>query len=172
MNNFLAFHPLWKTYDETINITGDVLTTLNGRQVTAYNQGFITIVNPADYQDIFASWHLEPKDCLPFIKFAFGQFIFFHDNSFKVLDPVNNFIEPIGEKDDFDYIMDNFLCDEDTLNEVFLKDMYLEVVDALGAPAPDECYAFVAALALGGSRSKENVQKTKLKEQLMILAKL
>lgn len=178
MDAFLSMHPEWKTYTGTIRFNSkapvpqDMREALDKKKETAYNKGFVSLINPADYNDVFAMWNLEPDDCFPFLKFAFGHLIFFHDTKFRVLDPINNFIEIIGDDDDFDYVMDKLLVNEDMLKENFLMDYYFKTVDKLGAPAPDECYAFVPPLGMGGDKDIDNIQKVKYKEQLIILSQL
>lgn len=178
MTIFETVHPVWKTYDNKIRfpagspLPADLLTAHNGSVQQSFSKGLLMTVQPEDFQHVLAYWDLPPESCYPFLKFAFGQFIFFHDDYFKVLDPVSNTIEPIGEADDYKYLMNDFLCQEDMLNDIFLKDLYMAVTDTLGAPEQHECYAFVPALGLGGSKSKDNIERRPLDVELNILSKL
>jgi hypothetical protein len=175
---FIEVHPLWKTYDSTIHIADkkdlpdELYELLEGKPETGYNKGFVTMVNPDTYREVFALWDLEPAECTPFLKFAFGQFIFFHHNEYKILDPVYNTISMAGKRDDLKFVMHILLSDEEGLKNAYFKSIYFSVVDKLGAPAPDECYAFVPALGLGGAAKKGNVKKTKLITELTILSQL
>lgn len=176
MEKFLTVHPEWKTYAGDIQIPAgaavppDMRETLQGRKVTGYNSGFVTLVNPADYNDVLELWNLRPEQCFPFLKFAFGQLIFFHDTKFRIMDPVINVVEIIGDDDDFNYIMNDLVVDEGMLIDNLLMDLYQQTVDKLGAPDLDECYAFVPALAMGGDKDINNIQRVKYKEQLIILS--
>lgn len=175
---FSSVHPLWKTYDSIIQIADkkdlpdDLYTMLQGNHETSYNKGFVSMINPDTYKEVFALWDLAPEDCFPFLKFAFGEIIFFHEDRYKILDPVYGSISMAGEKDDLPFVMNILLCDEEGLKNAYFKDIYFAVVDKLGAPELEECYAFVPALALGGGRKKENVKKTKLITELTILSQL
>lgn len=178
MEKFLIVHPKWKTYSGDIqmpaspSVPADMLEALHGHKVTGYNNGFVTLVNPADYHDLLALWGLEPDQCFPFLKFAFGQLIFFYDTKFRIMDPVINVVEIIGDDDDFNYIMNDLVIDEGMLVDNLLMDLYQQTVEKLGAPGLDECYAFVPALALGGDKDVNNIQRVKYKEQLIILSQL
>jgi hypothetical protein len=178
MDKFLTVHPEWKTYAGNIQIPAspaipqDMRETLQGKNVSGYNKGFVTLVNPADYNDLLALWGFEPDQCFPFLKFAFGQLIFFHDTKFRIMDPVINVVEVIGDDDDFNYIMNDLLVNEGMLVDNLLMGLYLQTVDKLGAPDLYECYAFVPALGLGGDKDIDNIQKVKYKEQLIILSQL
>ena len=41
--------------------------------------------------------NLDPPGCHVFLKCGFGQLIFFHQQQYKVLNPVLNFIDVLGE---------------------------------------------------------------------------
>jgi hypothetical protein len=103
---------------------------------------------------------------------AFGHLVFYHDEQYKLLDPVFNNIDSLGEKDELDFVMDIALCDRPALENTFMIDVYEQAFPDLGAPKLDEIYAFVPALGLGGDRLATNVKRSLMAVEMNILSQL
>ncbi|GAB1545475.1 hypothetical protein NUACC21_81510 [Scytonema sp. NUACC21] len=52
------------------------------------------------------------------------------------------------------------------------SELHFQSVTRLGQLSPDECFAFVPAIALGGSETIETVQRVPIQEHLALLAQL
>lgn len=64
------------------------------------------------------------------------------------------------------------LSKDSYLDDVVGRKLFNEVLPKLGSLKSDECYAFVPALALGGSYDVKSLQKVKLREHLAMLRQL
>jgi len=64
------------------------------------------------------------------------------------------------------------LCDARYWDNALDRPTYRQARRRLGAPTRDEVYAYVPALALGGSEDVAILQKVKLREHLSFLAQL
>jgi hypothetical protein len=178
MEGFLRFHSVYKESADPIRLEPrmrlpeKLASFLEGRNETIFDKGFLSLTDPKKYMDILGLWNLNPEDCFPYLKTAFGAFIFYHHNEYKLLDPVYNKILILGEADEFEFVMDIILCDQKGLDSTLFMNLYMEVVDKIGVPEMDECYTFVPAVNLGGIIMKNNIRKAKLKEQMLILSQL
>lgn len=178
MDQFFLTHKLYEENREpTIagedeNTPRQLVTLLSQVNSNSYANGFFRFISPAVFRHYFSLWKLDPADCSPFIKSAFGQLIFYHQEQYKVLNPVFNSIDVLGEKDELEFVMNILLCDRPSLESSFLIDIYEQTSERLGVPIVDEIYAFIPALRLGGSRSASAVQKIKMNAEMMILSQL
>jgi hypothetical protein len=59
---------------------------------------------------------------------------------------------------------------DDEFYEAYNYDLHLKAVDKFGQLEPDQVFAFVPALSLGGSEKLENIKVSQLREYLAILA--
>ncbi|MCP4368490.1 MAG: DUF1851 domain-containing protein [Deltaproteobacteria bacterium] len=136
-----------------------------------YAKGLIWLVDPSEYEDILEEW-LEPSsyDCIVFARTAFGDLYFWSNNKAYYLSVHYGKLKKIT--DDIEILFETVLCDHTVLEEVLMQTIYLEAYERLGPPKSDECYAFVPALALGGSRTAVSLQKVTLREHLGILVQL
>lgn len=146
-----------------------LLVRANG---SSYANGFFKFINAHAFRHYLQMWNIDADPCLPFIKCAFGHLVFFQQNEYKVLNPVFNSIDQLGNADELAFVMDILLCDRIGLENSFFIDIYEKTFPKLSAPKDDEMYAFVPALGLGGSREVANVQKVKMNEQMLILSQL
>lgn len=135
----------------------------------AYANGFFRFVAPQLFGRYFELVNLEASECYSFLKCGFGQVLFYHHDQYKVLNPVFNTVDILGERDELSFVMDVLLCDRPALETSFLIDVYEEAVPRLGAPDVDEMYTFVPALRLGGSRNSANVRKARMAVEMPIL---
>jgi hypothetical protein len=123
-----------------------------------------------EYRQFPAFWGLDPEQCLVFMKTAFGALLIFHDNKYRIINPVLNSIDSVGDSTELKFVLDIILCDRDILESNFCIDVYEKTYGRLGAPTSQEIYAFVPALGLGGPRSDENVEKRNMFSEMAILS--
>jgi hypothetical protein len=65
-----------------------------------------------------------------------------------------------------------FVMNDDEFYEAHNYDLHLKAVKKFGQLEPDQVFAFVPALALGGSEKLENIKVSQLREYLAIIAEL
>jgi hypothetical protein len=176
MEDFLATYDLFET-GESLGIVdaplpADLIALLTQVGASSYANGFFRFVAPESMRDYCALFNLKPEECYPFLKLAFGHLVFYHDEQYKLLDPVFNNIDSLGEKDELDFVMDIALCDRPALENTFMIDVYEQAFPDLGAPKLDEIYAFVPALGLGGDRLATNVKRSLMAVEMNILSQL
>jgi len=137
---------------------------------SSYANGFLRVTNPADLEDVLDDW-LDPSSAPRSVvaHTALGHLFLWTNNTVYLLNPHNGHIDKITE--DAEILFDTVLCDDIVLLGL-RKDLYDSAVARLGKPAPDECFGFVPALALGGDPVAENLQRVKLREYLAILAQV
>lgn len=154
------------------DIPQDLRAMLEQAKGNSYADGFFRFIDRDAVAPVFAYWGLEPADCFVFLKCGFGQLVFLHEQQYKVLNPVFNSIDELGDADSLEFVMDVLLCDRPGMEASFLIDVYEAALPRLGPPALDEMYAFVPALGLGGPRDAAQVQKKKMETEMAILAQL
>jgi hypothetical protein len=134
-----------------------------------YANGLIWLVNPADFADVLEDWDV-PKKSIAFGRTAFGDLFLWAEKQVQFLFVHHGRITEMT--DDIEMFVEMMLCNDDYLENGLMGKQYKKLVKRLGQPGPDECYAFVPALALGGKGDLATVQRVKLREQLAILAQL
>lgn len=154
------------------SIPDEVKTVFLQTNTNSYANGFFKFISPDTFRHYFPMWNLNPADCFPFIKCAFGHLVFYHQSQYKVLNPIYNCIDVLGEEGGLDFVMNIMLCDRQGLENSFFIDVYELVFEKLGSPKLNEIYAFIPAIGLGGSRDPSCVQKVQMNEQMMILSQL
>ena len=158
-----------------------------------WGDGIFWFVNPQDYHDILQTWLQNTEfakraesgvDSYYVIgRSAFGDLIVWGTTSGQSLDINSNFgmISPTDNTEDLEedgetLTVDLFFAsiskeslDEKDVNE---KLLFERAYNRLGPLNDDEMYAFVPALALGGTNKLENLKKVKAIEHLNFLADL
>ncbi len=178
MENFIATHTMYKqnstqTFpDVAIHIPEDLSAMLRQLNSNSYSNGFLSFISSEEFRHYFSMWRLNPIECFPFIKFAFGQLVFYHQSQYKVLNPVYNCIDILGGKDELDFVMDVILCDRTGLENYFFIDIYEQSWGKLGNVNPHEMYSFIPAIGLGGFRDTSNVRKVSMYKEMMILSQI
>jgi hypothetical protein len=178
MKRFLSTHMLYEqgrttTVTETeTGIPDDLAEMLVQTDGNSYAGGFFKFIVPDAFRHYVAMWNLDPAECIPFLKCAFGHVIFYHQEQYKTLNPVYNCIDVLGEGNELDFVMDVMLCDRQGLEHSFCIDLYEQLSETLGVPNLDEMYAFIPAIGLGGSRSAEHVHKVNMNKEMTILSRL
>jgi hypothetical protein len=178
MPDFFATHPLYESgtpdpdLDTYAGMPDELRQRLKQVGTSSYANGLFRFVAPAEFRSYLSFFNLDPAECLPFLKGAFGHLVFLHGEQYKLLDPIVNSIDDLGEPLDLRFAMNMLLSDRDILESTFLIDVYEAAFPRLGAPAADEMYAFVPAIGLGGSREAENVQKRSMAAEMQLLSQL
>jgi hypothetical protein len=136
-----------------------------------YAKGLIWIVDPDDFESILGDWvDLSSTSAIAFVRTAFGDLFLWSDGEVYMLTVQDGNLEVITS--DIEAFFNTFLCEESVLDKVLKKNIYQGALQRLGPPEPDECYAFVPALPLGGSGTTDTVERVKLREHLNFLSQL
>lgn len=135
-----------------------------------YMNGYLKFVNPNDYKWL-SEYIVSPRQPNFVVAItAFADVITWECDCFDYADFRHGYREVIGI--DFN-ILFNFIFTDDTFFPRKLKAGNFEkAVKKLGMPNYNECFAYVPALALGGSEKIDNIKKVKLREHLEILTQL
>ena len=156
---------------ETKKIFGeDLLDFYDKYGKSSFGKGLIQTLNPLTSQYLLEGWQVPTVPYYPIIKTSFGSIYFKMEHFIGCLDPVHKEIET--NIANIKVLLNLLLSDDEYLNSSCLKDIHKQVYPRLGMLEEDEIYAFVPALALGGARSADNVEKVKMKEQLLLLSQL
>ena len=139
--------------------------------VCGYANGLLWLVNPLSVDDLLNVW-LEPswESAVAFARTAFGDIILWHQGRAYYLDVLNGRISALTRN--LQILFDYTLLKDSYLAQVIGRERYQKALPRLGPVLHDECYAFVPALALGGSGAASTLQKVKLREHLYLLAQL
>lgn len=147
-----------------------------------FGDGLFRIVPPNDYQD-FVDTYIKNKEkyfeyLLPFMTTAFGDIFvwvkdIFQNREYVIFINVRNGDWNIVTSR-MDLLFSLYIVSEECLKRNFdLKvSDFSKLVDRLGLPAEDECYGYVPALALGGSKSLKNIQVVKMLPYIDIIAQM
>lgn len=136
----------------------------------AYGEGLIWFVNPQQFEGIMEDWlQFESGRALVFLRSAFAHLYVWHEGYVYSLDVQTGSLSQVTEDIKLFF---SILCSEKLQAKILRLPLYQEVMKRLGAPARDECYAFVPALSLGGPGTAESAQRVKIREHLGILAQI
>ena len=158
-----------------------------------WGNGIFWTVDPNDYSEILKLWlqgtEFEKRENDGIDKYhvigrsAFGRLFIWGEksgNSLKI-DPLYGMLFPTDSYEEFssrggDTTVDLYFATKKK-NEMDEKDvegslLFDKASEKLGLLEPDEMYAFVPALALGGTNKLENLKKVKVIEHLNFLADL
>lgn len=176
-DTFFKYHELFKDYKVPISTEGfDLPSSLRNilaeRNVSSYSNGFFTLVNNSEIGFVFSLFSIPGQTAFPILKTAFGMVIFVDEDEYKLIDPLNNEVIPLGGKDDADFLFNTLLCDRIILENTFLIRTYEAVVGSIGPPEISECYAFYPAIGLGGGLHPENIRICDMETELTILSQL
>lgn len=147
-----------------------------------FGDGLFRIVPPDDYQD-FVDTYIEDREkyfeyLLPFMTTAFGDIFVWVKDIFQNREYVIFINVRSGDwnivTSRMDLLFSLYIVSEECLKRNFdlkISD-FSKLVDRLGMPAEDECYGYVPALALGGSKSLKNIQVVKMLPYIEIIAQM
>ncbi|MFP9115477.1 T6SS immunity protein Tdi1 domain-containing protein [Flavobacterium sp. RHBU_3] len=138
-----------------------------------YRQGLFWLINPEEYNNVARKFPGVSRDAIAFARKNLGNLFLFekldigdtitylNTHTSKISVASTNFEIFI----EFNIASDSF-WKEDCYGKIELKALKKAPL------APDECYTFVPALALGGDEKLANLQKVKIKENLEFLSQL
>ena len=134
-----------------------------------FQQGFLWLTDPTALEPVLSRWKLQkPATC--FGRTAFGNLFLWDGEAVHCLYVHEG--SPVRIMASLDMFFELSLCDDDFLEDVLEMSMFQEAFNRLGPVASGEMYTFVPALALGGQKAGENVQKVRMFEQLLLLSQL
>ena len=177
---FLQYHPVYQiTERPTTKQVGEFEHKVPQELVQFWKEfgfgnfmnGYLKMVDPSSFGDFMRSSYtpsFEPTTV--FAVTAFGDILIWEGEFVNQINYRRGTEKTHGTK--IQNLFNIFLGKWDTVEKAFDAKNYLAAVERLGEPAFDECFAYVPALALGGSEKVENIQKVKLREHLLILSQL
>lgn len=152
-------------------VPGFLLDIWENSGICSFGNGFIWTVNPDDYTDILPKLGEQYKNAVAVLRTGLGTVFFKQGDEYLFFDPVYLDVSSL-QNVPLEIIMNYTIGDKRPANELFYQKLYEKALKRLGPPAFDECFAFVPAIALGGEMNEENLQKMKLREQLILLTQL
>lgn len=135
-----------------------------------YAGGFFTTVDPDAVAPVLSSWPGIPPDAQGFAHDALGNLFLWAEGIIQRLNVHDNDLEFIASNE-------GFFFEYEIYGSKFkfekLAEKYFQAVrKRLGDLEPGQCFAFVPALALGGTKSVKNLRKVAWLEHLEILRQL
>ena len=119
---------------------------------------------------VLEGWVENPEDCHVIMRTAFGSFYYLNNGEYYDRGVVHNLKSNL--RSSFENVIEYSLTSKLTQKDILQKGIDDKAFKRLGAPAYDEVYAFVPAIALGGNYDDKTIQKMKLKEHLAFLQQL
>ena len=147
-----------------------------------FSNGLFRIVPPDDYQD-FVETYIEDREelfdyLLPFMTTAFGDiFVWVKDiaqnRTYVIFVNVRSGNWNIITSR-VDLLFNLYISTTEWFERYFEINIsdFSKLVDRLGLPAEDECYGYVPALALGGSKSLKNIKIVKMLPYIDMIAQM
>jgi hypothetical protein len=151
-------------------LPGELLEEWKQTGWCAYGDGLLWTVNPEDFADILPDWIENAEGAYAFLRTGFGGIYYWNGSEANYVDVLFGGVWSLFDTMELNF--NEMLCDDTYLDDVIRRQEFKEALPRLGAPARDECYAFVPAIALGGAVESENLERAKLREHLAILAQL
>jgi hypothetical protein len=175
-------HPIFKDFIPHQEFPENVINQYRGRVsdeiieiwqqygLGSFKNGFLKIINPEEYNDILAVAYAESSVAIPLFATGMGDIITWEDNrAFLLLNFGKKMLK--GLANDMDVLLlslgNNGFCEAN----LFWKH-YPKAIETYGSLAYDECFGYVPLLGLGGYERVNNLQKVKIKEQIMIITEL
>jgi len=136
----------------------------------AYGNGFLWLINPAEYASVMEDWVESPEGAIPFLRTVFGDILYWDGKDAVFLDVQEGDTTVVFRR--MEMLFDGMLCDDNTLNDLLQYKTFQQALPRLGAPKKDEVYAFVPPPTMGGSGGVETLKRYKLREHLALLAQV
>lgn len=137
----------------------------------SYDEGLTWTHPPKEFEAVIEEWTgLSIEEAVLLARFSFGDFVMWARRHVYFVNVHFGRIEELPS--DPGFVFDEVLCDDTFLNSFVRHSLHQESVQRLGALTPHQCFAFVPALALGGTESVESVHKVTMREHLAFLAQL
>lgn len=138
-----------------------------------YGQGIIKVINPLDYMDSLYTWlGKEDFSKIPILITGFGDIFYFRilsedENDVCLLDIHYREINVCAYS--FEDFFEDFITDDEIIEEVLKKDLFMESLKNKGILKNNEIFCFVPALILGGSETAENTDKAQADVHQLLL---
>lgn len=129
--------------------------------------GFIRLIDPGTLLPLMDTLVPSLPGAVPMFATAWGDLVVYHEEkTYVVLFRYGFYDDFLGRPSGYEF---DALDERETQETVLQRSFYDQAVSVLGVPAIDECFGFVAPLALGGAADVSNVARRKLKEHLVFL---
>ncbi|MBK9450216.1 MAG: DUF1851 domain-containing protein [Bacteroidetes bacterium] len=136
-----------------------------------FMNGYLKILHPSVYQGFMqATYSVYKEPTIVFGATGFGDLLIWEGEYVKQLNYRLGTTKNCGSS--IEMLFDVRFARWDVVEQSMQAKQFRPAVERLGEPAFDECFAYVPALALGGSEKVENIQKVKLREHLSILSQI
>lgn len=138
-----------------------------------YGQGIIKVINPLDYMNSLYTWlGKEDFSKIPILITGFGDIFYFRilsedENDVCLLDIHYREINVCAYS--FEDFFEDFITDDEIIEEVLKKDLFMESLKNKGILKNNEIFCFVPALILGGSETSENTDKAQADVHQLLL---
>lgn len=149
-------------------VPSDILDFLSNEGISTYQNDFFCTTLPQEHFQTLSDWGLKGETCYVFLKTAFGSLCFLHKGKVFQLDPFYGYLYK-GRFPFCEFM--NLLAPMDSFMEGCYFDIYQKMKNKQTL-APDEIFALVPALPLGGSLETSHVEVVKMREHLGFLAQL
>ncbi len=137
----------------------------------SYAKGLFFVSSPEPFGTILETYFGKNHPYTVICHSSFGKLLLWdHENPSVVSFDVN---AGQGTRMAVDGDIDNFFkysMNNDRFYKAYEYDLHLKAVDQFGQLEPDQVFAFVPALSLGGAEKLENIKVSQIREYLAILA--
>lgn len=116
----------------------------------SFSNGFLRTLQRDAISTLMPIWKWADRSTFIFMRTAFGGLFYKRKANYYVFDPISGDRVNLGS--DLEFLLNIALCDDESLKNAFLFDIYKRGVELKGVPQKDECFAFVPALKLGGTK--------------------
>lgn len=138
--------------------------------IGTFVDGYLKVINPDDYSALVQSTYFRGDNSIPIFVTAFGDIVIYTQNGFiDIVYYRNQDFEVVGKK--MSHFL-NFIKDKDFQNDYFDIILFQDAVKKYGNLTYQQCFGFVPLLALGGTKSVDNLEKVNISEHLSILTQL
>jgi hypothetical protein len=151
-------------------VPGEIIEIWRQRGLGSFRNGFLKIINPEEYNDILADAYVDSDVAVPLFATGMGDIITWENNrAFLLLNFGKKVLKSLAN--DADVLLLSLDNDGFCENKLFWNH-YPKAIEMYGPLAYDECFGYVPLLGLGGSEQVKNLQKVKIKEQIMVITEL
>ena len=138
-----------------------------------FRDGYLKIVNPADYAELLANTYQHtstpaPTSASSLVLFAtaMGDLLVWERGYLMLVDYRHGHTNSVAKN--FKLLFRN-ITNSFYLSNTLRWEPYLAARERLGEPAFDECFGYVPLLALGGPETVEHLEKMKLREHIALI---
>lgn len=167
---------VWHQFTENeLNVLDTKLPTairefLTAEGLSSYSNNFLWTTLPGDFHDVLSSWGLKGKACHAFLRSAFGACVFYNNEEYYYLDPLEGRVVSLGNDV---YLMMNYMLTLDAiLDPGFFHDYFLSIKADPKLLDPESIFGFSPPFPSGGNFKKSSVEIVNMTEHITSLAKL